>query len=387
MTSWAAARQREIYARGKGAGSIPASFQELEKQASGVLSREAFDFIAGGAGGEETLRDNRRAFEKWKILPRTLRGVTQPSLSTRLFERELPFPVLLAPIGVQRLVHPEGESATCRAAAALNFPAVLSTVTSSTLEEQAELLGQTERWFQLYWGRDREIVASLVKRAEASGYSVIVVTVDATHPGWRERDLENAFLPYLNRGGLGNYFTDPAFRRGLSVPPEEDPEAALKHFSTLFNDPSLSWKDLDFLRHITNLPILLKGILSRADAREALDMGLDGIIVSNHGGRQLDGSIAALDALPPIVEQVEGAFPVLLDSGIRRGSDVLRALALGANAVLLGRPFVYGLALGGEQGVKEVLLNFLADLELSLALSGCESLSSIGPDLLYRVSP
>ena len=379
-------RQTQIYLAGLQGQrpTTPISVEALEQQAREKLSPEAYGYVAGGAGGEDTMRANREAFTRWRIVPRMLRNVGQRDLRVQVLGRELPVPVLLAPIGVQSIVHPEAEVAVARAAAGLGVPVILSTAASRSLEEVAQAAGGAVRWFQLYWGRDPEFTASLLERAERAGYGAIVVTLDTAILSWRERDLQNAYLPFLLGEGLANYFSDPVFRRTLAKPPEEDPPAAIFQFIRIFSNPTLTWEDLRFLREHTRLPILLKGILHPDDAMKALDAGMDGIVVSNHGGRQVDGAVAALDALPPIVAAVSGRVPVLFDSGIRRGADAFKAIALGARAVLLGRPYIWGLALAGEQGVRDVLLNFLADLDLTLALSGYSSVAAVNASALVR---
>jgi isopentenyl diphosphate isomerase/L-lactate dehydrogenase-like FMN-dependent dehydrogenase len=298
--------------------------------------------------------------------------------------RKLPAPVLLGPVGVQGIIHKGAETETARAAASLGIPMVLSTVSSRPMEEIARANGDGTRWFQLYWSKDRELTASFLRRAESAGFSALVVTLDIPILGWRERDLEYPFLPFLLGEGLANYFSDPVFRSRLAKPPEEDPIGAIKKWSEVFANPALTWDDLKFLRQHTKLPILLKGILHAEDAAKALDFGAEGLIVSNHGGRQVDGAIAALDALPKVVEVVKGRAPVLFDSGIRRGADAVKALALGARAVLLGRLYIYGLAVAGEQGVRDVVQNFLADLDITLGLCGCKSVGELYPELLAR---
>jgi lactate 2-monooxygenase len=379
-------RQFQIYLGGMQGlrPTPPISLEALEEQAREKLSPEAFGYVAGGAGGEDTMRANRAAFARWRIVPRMLRNVEQRDLRVQVLGQELLAPVLLAPIGVQSIVHPDAEVAVARAAAELGVPFVLSTASSKALEEVAEAAGNTMRWFQLYWGRDPEVTASLLSRAERAGYSAIVVTLDTALLSWRERDLQNAYLPFLLGEGLGNYFSDPAFRKALAKPPEEDPQGAILQFVRIFSNPSLTWEDLRFLREHTQLPILLKGILHPEDAKHALQAGVDGILVSNHGGRQVDGALAALDALPRVVAAVRGQVPVLFDSGIRRGADAFKAIALGAQAVLLGRPYIWGLGLAGEQGVREVLLNFLADFDLTLALSGHRSVQQLDSSALVR---
>jgi isopentenyl diphosphate isomerase/L-lactate dehydrogenase-like FMN-dependent dehydrogenase len=360
--------------------SQPFAIEDLERAARERMTAEAYDYVAGGAGGENTVRANLAAFQRWQIVPRFLRNVERRDLSVEL---ELPAqrfraPLLLGPVGVQSIIHPEGELAVARAARALEIPMILSTLSSFPLEAVAEVLGPSPRWFQLYWPKNPELAASFVTRAERAGFSAIVVTLDTYLLGWRERDLQRSYLPFLLGQGIANYLSDPVFRASLSVPPETDPRPAIMAFMQVVSNPALRWDDLEFLRRHTRLPILLKGILDPDDARLALDHGVAGLIVSNHGGRQLDGAIAALDALPGVVKAVGKAVPVLFDSGIRRGSDILKALALGARAVLLGRPYCYGLAVGGEAGVRTVIENLLADLDLSLGLAGCASLAELG---------
>ncbi len=319
------------------------------------------------------MRANLEAFTRWRIVPRMLRDVSHRDLSVGFLGLELPAPVLLAPVGVQSIIHSEAEIAVARAAASLGVPFVLSTAASRTIEEVAEAMGGAPRWFQLYWSKDSDLTASMVSRAERAGYSAIVVTLDTQLLAWRERDLQRAYLPFLRGEGLANYFSDPTFQKKLARPAEEDPASAIRYWASIYSNTSLTWDDVGFLRQHTRLPILLKGILHRDDARRAVESGADGLIVSNHGGRQVDGAIAALDVLPGVVEEVKGRVPILFDSGIRRGSDALKAIALGARAVLLGRPYLWGLAVAGEQGVREVVLNFLADFDLTLALSGYSS--------------
>jgi isopentenyl diphosphate isomerase/L-lactate dehydrogenase-like FMN-dependent dehydrogenase len=380
-------RQMEIYQAGL-QGDKPAqplAPEELERKAREKLPLPAYIYVAGGAGMEDTVRANRAAFRRWRIVPRFLRDVSRRDLGVEVLGRRIPAPVLLAPIGVQSMLHPEAELAVARAARSLGVPLVLSTVSSTPLEAVAEAMGEVPHWFQLYWPRDPELAASLVSRAERAGYSAVVVTLDTYHLGWRERDLQLAWLPFLHGMGLANYLSDPVFRAALSAPPEQDPVSAVRHFSAVVTNPALTWKDLAFLRSHTRLPILLKGILHPDDARQAVDQGVEGVIVSNHGGRQLDGAVAALDALPGVVAAVGGRAVVLFDSGIRRGADVFKALALGARAVLLGRPYCYGLAVGGEQGVRDVLRNLLADTELTLGLAGCASWAEAGRHHLIEV--
>lgn len=379
-------RQMEIYLGGLMGKklSVPVPLTLLEAKAKEILPPEAYDYVAGGAGGERTMLANLHAFSRWEIVPRMLRDVSQRDLSVELFGARFPAPVLLGPVGVQGIVHPEAEAASGRAAASVGVPFVISTLSSRPMEEVAQAMGYSPRWFQLYWGKDPEITASLLQRAEKAGYSALVVTLDTQLLGWRERDLQHPYLPFLLGKGLANYFTDPVFRSKLTQPPDSDPTSAVRLWSTVYSNTALTWKDLGWLRQHTKLPIVLKGILHPDDARHALDSGVDGVIVSNHGGRQIDGAIASLEALPDVVSGVQGKIPVLFDSGIRRGSDAFKALALGAKAVLLGRVYMWGLAVAGEQGVRDVLLNFLADFDLTLGLSGYRSCAELNPVVLKR---
>ena len=378
--------QYEIYGIGLGgeAPQLPVAVGALEQAARERLTPEAFDYVAGGAGSELTMAANLEAFEHWQIVPRMLRDVALRDLTTTILGTGLAAPVLLAPVGVQSIVHPEAELAVGRAAAALGLASILSTASSNTIEDVAVAAGSSPRWYQLYWPRERELAASFIARAGAAGYEAIVVTLDTWILGWRPRDLQNAYLPFLKGEGVANYFSDPVFRAALPGPPEENFEAAIGHWVYQFSNPSVTWEDLAWLREQTELPIVLKGILHADDAARAVQAGADGLIVSNHGGRQVDGAIGALDALQWVREAVGADFPVLFDSGIRTGSDVLKALALGADAVCLGRPYVWGLGLGGQAGVEHVLRCLLADLELNLALSGSTTIGQLDPSCLVR---
>jgi isopentenyl diphosphate isomerase/L-lactate dehydrogenase-like FMN-dependent dehydrogenase len=376
-----AERQFEIYRAGRRGvkPARPVSVEQLERSAQQAMSPEAFGYVAGGAGSEDTMRANLGAFRRWRIVPRMLRDVSRRRLDVEVLGRRLPSPVLLAPLAVQSIIHPQGELPVARAARGLGVPMVLSTDSSNTLEDVAAALGPTPRWFQLYWPKDPELAASLVGRAEHAGYEAIVLTLDTNLLGWRERDLQNGYSPFLGGEGIANFVSDPVFRSRLKSTPEADPDAVGEAFERVVSHPALEWKDLAWLKRTTRLPIILKGILDPEDARRALGEGVAGIGVSNHGGRQVDGAVAALDALPRVVEAVRDRAVVVFDSGIRRGADVVKALALGARCVLLGRPYAYGLAVGGEEGVRDVLLNLLADLDLTLALAGCASVAELGP--------
>ncbi|RFU64915.1 lactate 2-monooxygenase [Peribacillus glennii] len=364
---------------------VPVTYEDLEKKAKHKLESGPYHYVAASAGAEETARANRDAFYKWKIVPRMFCDTDERDLSVELYGKTLPFPVLCAPVGVQSIVHTDGELASARAAAATGVPFISSTASTHSLEKVAEAAGEGIKWFQLYWSKDREIASSMVKRAEKAGYGAIVITLDTPMMAWREKDIENAYLPFLFGQGIGNYLEDPVFCSRLECPPSEDMQSAIMLWSQVFGNPTLTWKDLEYIRMQTSLPILLKGILHPEDAKLALAHGADGIIVSNHGGRQVDGAIAALDALPEICEAVGDEIPVLMDSGIRRGADIVKALSLGAKAVLIGRPYIYGLALAGEEGVQQVLRNILADLDLTMALSGKKSIKELDRSLLKKM--
>lgn len=410
-------RQAAVYLAGMAGRRprVPVAPEALEAAALRALPARAGAYIAGGAGAERTMVANRAAFDRWRIVPRMMRDVSDRDLSVELFGRRLPAPLLLAPIGVLEMAHRDADLAVARAAVAEGLPMIASSQASRPLEAIAAASGQGPRWFQLYWSVRDDLVASFVQRAEAAGYDAIVVTLDTTLLGWRPRDLDLGYLPFLRARGIANYVSDPVFRSLPAEPAAAErpaaglgalgslvellrawPEnplgalrsgealAAVRRFIAVYSRPNLTWDDLPDLRRHTRLPILLKGILHPDDARKAVAAGVDGLIVSNHGGRQVDGAVAALDALPPVVAAVEGRVPVLFDSGIRTGADVLKALCLGARAVLLGRPWVHGLALAGEAGVRQVLQDVVADLDLTLGLSGLCSLADLSPEVLVR---
>ncbi len=378
------ARQGEIYLAGMTAQqrpAVPTRQDALEARARSAMSAEAFAYIAGGAGREATMDANLAAFDQVRIVPRMLRDVGTRDLSIELFGRVLPHPVLAAPIGVQEMAHPDGDLATARACASLQVPLVISNQASHTMEAIASAMGDAERWFQLYWGKSDELVASLVRRSEACGCTALVVTLDTALLGWRCRDLDLGYLPFLEGRGIAQYTSDPVFRARLGDR-ADDVRAASLLFMGIYSNPTITWERLSFLRRQTRLPILLKGINHPADARLAIEHGMDGIIVSNHGGRQVDGAQAALTGLRKVADQVAGRVPVLFDSGIRGGADIFKALALGARAVLVGRPYVYGLAIDGQAGVSAVLRGMLAELDLTLGLAGCRTLGEITPDMV-----
>jgi lactate 2-monooxygenase len=414
-------RQRLIFVHGLGhkVSRVPVEFSALEERARRVMTKGGFAYAAGGAGNEQTMVANRTAFDRWRIVPRILCDVSRRDLSVTLFGKRLPTPLILAPIGVLEMVHPRADLAVARAAAAERVPFIFSNQASVPMERCATAMGDGIRWFQLYWSTDDRLVISFLRRAEACGCRALVVTLDTTLLGWRPRDLALGSLPFLRGMGIAQYTSDPVFREELArarTEPRADPvkapnnlfslgarwdqirhypvlcnlysgapQAAVRKFLNIYSRASLTWKDLAWLREHTRLPILLKGILSPEDARLALEHDVAGIIVSNHGGRQVDGAVAAIDALSEIVKAIKGRLPVLFDSGIRSGADIFKALALGASAICLGRPYVYGLAIAGEQGVREVIQNSLAEFDLTMALAGCATLKDVANATLEKV--
>jgi len=378
---------RSIYLAGAGGElpSLPVDWRDLEAAAAAALDDRAAGYVFGPAGTGGSERANRAALDAWRIVPRMLRDIAVRDLRVSPFGREWPAPLALAPVGAQMIVHPDGELASADGAGRVGVPVTVGTVSGHTIEAVAEQLGDSPRMFQLYWPNDPELCESLVSRAEAAGYEAIMVTVDNAFPGWKPRDLQNAYLPAIEGIGLANFFSDPIFREGLERPPEEDAGPAIGKFIGVFGNPSLTWDDLDWLRARTSMPILLKGILHPDDAREARERGVDGVVVSNHGGRQVDGAIASLDALPPVVAAVGDDLTVLFDSGIRSGADAFKALALGADAVLIGRPYLWGMALEGADGVEKILRWTLAELDLTVALSGFTTPDQLDPGVLQRV--
>ena len=412
-------RQKDIYLKGFAGirSQVPVDWHRLEEKARKQMSPEAFAYIAGGAGLESTIASNRAAFDHYKIVPRMLRNVSERDSSIELFGHKIPAPLLFSPVGVLEMVHPEADLAVGRAAAKERLPFIFSNQASKPMEKVAAAMADSPRWFQLYWSKSNDLVASLVTRAERCGCSAIVVTLDTTLLGWRTRDLDLAYLPFLEGKGIAQYTSDPVFQRLMDEPGNGSaprkatfesltglfkmvkaypgngfikklrsgrPVKAVRKFTEIYSNPALTWKDLAFLRQHTKLPILLKGILHPEDAALAVSHGVNGIIVSNHGGRQVDGSIGTLEALPEIVKAVRAQVPVLIDGGIRAGADMFKALALGATAVCIGRPYVYGLTLAGEAGVREVAQNLMADFDLTMGLSGCKNIVEIKPEALIR---
>lgn len=378
--------QHEIYLAGiEGVlPDLPVSYEGLVERAWEELDDGAFGYVRGGAATEDTMRANRDSFRRWRIVPRMLRDVGTRDLRVELFDRTYDSPVLLAPIGVQSIVHGEAEIAVGRAAAGLNVPLVLSTVSAYSMEDVAEEMGDAPRWFQLYWPAERELTRSFLHRAEEAGYEAVVVTLDTRTIAWRPRDLSAAYLPFLHAEGIANYTSDPVFLEG-KPDLDDDEQATVLRWIQVYSDLSQTWEDLAWLRDQTELPVVVKGVLHPEDARRAVDVGVDGIAVSNHGGRQVDGAIGALDALPSVVEAVGDEVAITFDSGIRSGADIVKALALGADAVMIGRPYLWGLALAGEDGVRHVLRWLLADLDLTMSMSGFRTVDELSTDVLRLV--
>ncbi|WP_257667428.1 alpha-hydroxy-acid oxidizing protein [Parapedobacter tibetensis] len=413
-------RQKNIFLDGMSGKrpAVPFHATELRMAAKKNLSTRAWAYIDGGAGNEESIISNATAFSNVRILPRMMYNNESADFSTSLLGMNLPAPLLLAPIGVLDLVCPQADRVVARACQNVGVPFVFSNQAGTPMEICAHDMGDTPRWFQLYWSRSDDLVRSFVHRAEACGCKAIVLTVDTTLLGWRNRDLALGYLPFLKGMGIAQYTSDNVFKamlgdgegRGITGAPKpkvtletianllqlkanypggffknlfrKEPLAAVRLFINIYSNPALSWEQVTWLRRQTKLPILIKGILRADDALKALDAGVDGVVVSNHGGRQVDGAIPTLDALVAIRKAVPKPFPLLLDSGIRSGSDLFKALALGADAVLLGRPYAYGLAIGHQQGVEDVILNILNDFELTARLAGCRSLVEIDASMI-----
>ncbi|MDF2093264.1 alpha-hydroxy-acid oxidizing protein [Knoellia sp. 3-2P3] len=413
-------RQGEVYRAGVlgRRPRVPVDTAALERRARSVMSERAWAYVSGGAGAGLTMAANRAAFARWSIVPRMLPGSVRRDLGVELFGRALPTPLVLSPVGAAAVARRDSDTLAAAAASSLDIPFVISSQGCSPMEDVAAAMGQGPRWYQLYWSTDEQLVDSMVARAEAIGSDALVVTVDTTTLGWRPLDLGLGSLPFTRGIGIAQYTSDPRFRqivaerlavpRGPAAPVRPTPaalrsllsitrqhpgrfrdnlrspvpRAAVEAFLDLYSNPGLSWDDLATLRHRTRLPLLVKGVLHPDDARRAVEAGASGVVVSNHGGRQVDGALASLDALPAVREAVGPDTVVVLDSGVRTGADVLKALALGADAVGIGRPWVYGLAVAGQEGVREVLANLVAELELTMGLSGVASVRDIAPDLL-----
>ncbi|GHH09717.1 lactate 2-monooxygenase [Sphingomonas glacialis] len=355
----------------------PVDYATLKVRAEAAMPPSVLNYVQGGCGDEFTQDENAYAFRHWGMVPRMMVDCSKRDLSTRVFGIELESPLFMAPIGVTGMCTQDGHGdlAAARASAATGVPLIASTLSNDPLEAVRTACRDTAALFQLYTPRDPELAASLVGRAEASGFKAIVVTLDTWVTGWRPRDLNVANFPQLRGHVLQNYFTDPAFRKLLAKPPEDDMRAAIGTWAATFGKV-LTWDDMAWLRSLTKLPIVLKGICHPDDARRAIDTGADGIYVSNHGGRQANGGIAAIDMLPEVVAAVAGRIPVLFDSGIRSGSDVIKAIALGADLVGVGRTYSYGLALGGADGCAHVLRCLLAEADLLMAVNGWPTLAA-----------
>jgi lactate 2-monooxygenase len=377
--------QMDIYLRGL-QGEVPAlpmTFADLERQAELALTPEMWSYVSGGSGDETTQRVNVQAFDRWGLMPRMLAGAANRDLSIELFGTRLPSPVMLAPVGVIALCEPagHGDLTTAAAAARTGVPMIASTLAEDSLESVAASLGETPGWFQLYPPNNWDVTASLIGRAETAGFEAIVLTVDTLSLGWRPRDLALASMPQLKGLCLANYFTDPAFRSLLQRSPAEDPQAALGLWTQMFGHQHLDWDGLRRIRDLTHIPLVVKGITHPDDARRALDAGADGLYCSNHGGRQANGGLPALDCLPDVVD-VAGDAPVIFDSGVRSGVHIIKALALGARAVAIGRPYAYGLAVGGAAGIEHVLRCLLAETDLTLGLDGYASIAELTRECL-----
>ncbi|NKY42495.1 lactate 2-monooxygenase [Nocardia cerradoensis] len=380
--------QNEIYFNGL-RGVVPAypvSFAELAERAQAALPPSVWSYVAGGAGDERTQRANVAAFDRWGVIPRMFVGAKERDLSVEMFGSTWPAPIFMAPIGVIGLCAQDGHGdlATAKAAARTGVPMVASTLMVDPMEDVAAELGDTPGFFQLYTPTDRDLAASLVERAERAGYQGIVVTLDTWVTGWRPRDLSTGNFPQLRGHCLANYFTDPVFRASLAQSPEQDPQSAILRWIQVFGNP-LTWADLPWLRSLTTLPLIVKGICHPDDARRVKDLGIDGIYCSDHGGRQANGGLPALEMLAEVVSAGDG-LPVLFDSGVRSGADIIKALALGASAVGIGRPYAYGLALGGADGIVHVLRTLLAETDLIMAVDGYPTLKDLTPEALRPVS-
>ncbi|MCI4666808.1 MAG: alpha-hydroxy-acid oxidizing protein [Bacteroidia bacterium] len=406
--------QRSIYLNGISGRKplVPIDLNDLEGEAEKYMAPGAFSYVSTGAGAEETLSANRKAFQSWEIVPRILRDVSQIDSSVELFGEKLSSPIMLCPIGALDLAHPQKEIAVARACEATGMPMIISSQASTPMEDITAAMPNALNWYQLYWSKSPEMTQSFVRRAEQSGCKAIVLTVDTATLGWRKRDLNEAYSPFLRGKGIAQYTSDPVFQKLMEMPSENGPTPrpritpqtiatlfaqarnvpggffsnlrsgkglkSVRTFARLFSRPDLEWRDISKLKEMTTLPVLIKGIVHPDDAKLAIEYGADGIIVSNHGGRQVDGSIGTLHALQSISGEVKGKIPVLIDGGIRSGADVFKALAWGASAVCIGRPYAYGLAIAGQKGVEEVIMNLKADFSFTMALSGCRSVTEVG---------
>ncbi len=384
MTQFGLDFQLKVYTGMDGDSDLPVSIDEWRNAARKALKDGPWGYVEGAAGSEDTMKENIRSFSRYRIRPRYLRDVDNRNQEISLFGRKHDSPFIIAPIGVQSIIHNDAEYASAGAAAAMNVPYILSTVSSVSMEDIARKFPESEKWFQLYPGKDENVMKSMVKRAESSGYQAIVVTVDTTMLGWREQDLKNAYLPFLQGEGIANYTSDPEFRKRLDKTPEEDINAAIEEFLMVYVNPAFSWNDFRKIRGWTELPVIIKGISSYEDVNAAIKYGADGVVISNHGGRQVDGAISTIEALDEITDNRNISCTVLFDSGIRHGSDVMKALALGADAVLIGRPYCYAMAIAGQRGVERYISEMKAELDLQMALAGYESITSLSRRMIYK---
>jgi lactate 2-monooxygenase len=363
--------------------SLPKTINAWEQFAKERLPRNSYDYIVRGSGEENTLRANRSVFNDWTVIPRVLKTVTNRDKSIHLLGKTYPTPLLFSPIGVQKIVHPNGELESSKVAAEFGIPFILSTAASCSMDEVAANIGDSPKWFQVYYSKNKEVSKSQIQRAEALGYEALVITVDTVLLGLREYDVENNYSPLKEGMGSGNYISDPVFNELLHAKGLSGKEGAIKFQMEIFENPSLSWDDIIEIKSFTNLPIFLKGVMHKDDALTAVSLGIDGLIVSNHGGRQLDHCISSLEALVNICEAVGGKIPVLFDSGIRRGTDIVKAMAIGATAVLIGRPYLYGMV-AGQEGIRTVLQQILRELDVTMALAGIDDIKTIDDSILLK---
>jgi len=344
--------------------------EELIEKSKSVLEPAIFDFISGGSGTEWGVNNNLNAFQQYQIIPRVLQKTGTIDISSTLLGNRLPFPIIIAPCAFHKLVCEQGEIATAKAASKANTIFTLSTMSSYSIEEVAEI-SNSDKWFQLYVFKDKQITANLVKRAEEAGYKALIVTVDVPAMGMRLRDIKNRFSlpPSIEAVNLKKF--------GLSVISDKTDGSTVKEHTDQQFDADLGWDSIAWLRSITKLPIILKGILNPEDAAEAIKHKIDAIIISNHGGRQIDNVISPMDALPEIIKVVNNKIPLIVDGGIRNGEDIFKAIALGANAVMIGRPVMWALSVGGENELVSLLTRLKNELTLTMRLAGCNTLQII----------